>query len=126
MQNTRICTPSFATSNSMPLLQIEPSACALTADSDHGEWQPSLPVTPEPPNLGASLDSSLMIDGTQIRQIMRGSLRQAFLIAADEREDRGGERRTQILVRMTHRHLAIFRTRVKPYRAYNSSGPVCR
>jgi hypothetical protein len=24
---------------------------------------------------------------------------------------------------MTHRHLAIFRTRVKPYRAYNSSGP---
>jgi hypothetical protein len=32
----------------------------------------------------------------------------------------------QTLVRMTHRHLAIFRTRVKPYRAYNSSGPVCR
>src|SRR6516164_1926950 len=26
----------------------------------------------------------------------------------------GGERRDQILVRMTHRHLAIFRTRVKP------------
>ena len=32
----------------------------------------------------------------------------------------------QILVRMTHRHFAIFRTRVKPYRVYNSSGPVCR
>lgn len=32
----------------------------------------------------------------------------------------------QTLVRMTHRHLAIFRSRVKPYRAYNSSGPVCR
>ena len=26
----------------------------------------------------------------------------------------GGEQRDQILVRMTHRHLAIFRTRVKP------------
>ena len=36
------------------------------------------------------------------------------------------ERRDQILVRMTHRHFAIFRTRVKPYRAYNSSGPVWR
>lgn len=32
----------------------------------------------------------------------------------------------QIVVRMTHRHFAIFRTREKPYRAYNSSGPVCR
>jgi hypothetical protein len=32
----------------------------------------------------------------------------------------------QILVRMTHRHFAIFRSRVKPYCAYNSSGPVCR
>ena len=38
----------------------------------------------------------------------------------------GSERRDQILVRITHRHFAIFRTRVKPYRAYNSSGPVCR
>jgi len=38
----------------------------------------------------------------------------------------GGEQRDQILVRMTHRHFAIFRTRVKPYRAYNSSGPVCK
>ena len=35
-------------------------------------------------------------------------------------------RRDQILVRMTHRHFAIFRTRVKPYCVYNSSGPVCR
>jgi hypothetical protein len=40
--------------------------------------------------------------------------------------ENGGERRDQILVPMTHRHFAIFRTRVKPYRAYNSSGPVCR
>ena len=39
--------------------------------------------------------------------------------------ENGGER-DQIVVRMTHRHFAIFRTRVKPYRAYNSSGPVCR
>jgi hypothetical protein len=37
-----------------------------------------------------------------------------------------GEQRDQILVCMTHRHLAIFRTRVKPCRAYSSSGPVCR
>jgi len=40
--------------------------------------------------------------------------------------ENGGERRDQIVVRMTHRHFAIFRTRVKPYCAYNSSGPVCR
>ena len=40
--------------------------------------------------------------------------------------ENGGERWDQILVRMTHRHFAVFRTRVKPYRAYNSSGPVCR
>jgi hypothetical protein len=41
--------------------------------------------------------------------------------------DTGGEGgRDQILVRMTHRHFAIFRTRMKPYCAYNSSGPVCR
>jgi hypothetical protein len=40
--------------------------------------------------------------------------------------ENGGQRRDQILMRMTHRHFAIFRTRVKPYRAYNSSGPVCR
>ena len=35
-------------------------------------------------------------------------------------------RRNQTLARMTHRHFAIFRTRVKPHREYNSSGPVCR
>ena len=40
--------------------------------------------------------------------------------------ENGGEQRDQTLVRMTHRHFAIFRTRVKPYCAYNSSGPVCR
>jgi hypothetical protein len=40
--------------------------------------------------------------------------------------ENGGEGRDQISVRMTHRHFAIFRTRVKPYCAYNSSGPVCR
>jgi hypothetical protein len=28
--------------------------------------------------------------------------------------ENGGERRDQIVVRMTHRHFAIFRTRVKP------------
>lgn len=38
----------------------------------------------------------------------------------------GGEQQDQTLVRMTHRHFAIFRTRVKPNRANNSSGPVCR
>jgi len=38
----------------------------------------------------------------------------------------GGEQRNQTVARMTHRHFAIFRTRVKPYRVYNSSGPVCR
>jgi hypothetical protein len=36
------------------------------------------------------------------------------------------ERRDQTVVRMTHRHFAIFRTRVKPYCVYSSSGPVCR
>jgi hypothetical protein len=40
--------------------------------------------------------------------------------------ENGGERRDKTLARMTHRHFAIFRTRVKPYRAYSSSGPVCR
>jgi hypothetical protein len=40
--------------------------------------------------------------------------------------ENGGERRDKTLARITHRHFAIFRTRVKPYRAYSSSGPVCR